>query len=174
MSFLQGENITLRALEPDDAVAVWRMECDSDQWLLNGISAPYSLQNIMAYIAGYDADPYRAGQIRLMAVTNGDDDPVGLIDLYEMSAVNHTAYIGVYVSPEYRRRGFAVEMLQLIENYGKAVLKLRSLAARVSSTNMASLNLFEGAGYRLCGTLKDWLLTPDGQNDMSVMQKILL
>ena len=63
MSFLQGENITLRALEPDDAVAVWRMECDSDQWLLNGISAPYSLQNIMDYIAGYDADPYRAGQI---------------------------------------------------------------------------------------------------------------
>lgn len=67
MDYNGQERVFIRALEPEDAYAVWEMETDSTQWIFNGMMAPFSLRNIKEYALNYDPDPFRAGQIRFIA-----------------------------------------------------------------------------------------------------------
>lgn len=178
MSLMAGDRIMLRAVEPEDALAVWEMECDSTQWLYNGMMAPFSLRNIKEYALNYEPDPFRAGQIRFMAQlgqSTGDryKDVVGIVDLFEISAHDRTAWVGIYVRPGFRKQGYALEMLGVLENYARSVLNLRSLAAKVVDGNTASRRLFEAGGYDFRGTLHGWIELNGQRLDLMFYQKEL-
>lgn len=176
---LGRERIVLRAMEPEDALAVWEMESDSTQWLYNGMMAPFSMRNIKEYALSYEPDPYRAGQIRFIAqmsrpTGSWDVDVVGIVDLFDISAHDRTAWIGIYVRPGFRAHGYAVEMLGILEAYARRVLNLRSLAARVVDGNVASRKLFEAAEYDMRGVLRGWVEIDAGRKDVFYFQKNLV
>lgn len=106
MTFLEDNILRLRAVEPDDADMMWEVESDSGQWIENGMSAPYSRKNLKDYAETYDADPIRAGQLRLVIERkmNGGNETVGLIDLYDISSLWRTAYVGIYILEKNRRK----------------------------------------------------------------------
>lgn len=175
---LEDERLRLRAVEPEDAKAIWSVESDSDQWRQNGMTAPFSMHNILRYAIEYDADPFTAGQLRLIACrrdTTGEweQDVIGIIDLYEISALNKTAFVGIYVRPAFRKQGYAAEMLRILERYASEVLNIRILAVRVSSSNTGSLNLFANCGYERAGVLRHWLQSGNETNDLIIFEKCL-
>lgn len=157
--FLEDDQIRLRAVEPDDADVMWEIERDPTQWIDNGMSAPYSRHNLEEYAKNYDADPIRAGQIRLVVELPGsvEDAVVGLVDLYEISPTCRHAFVGIYIRQEYRGKGIAGKALELLEEYAYILLGLRILGAKIASSNTPSIRLFEQSGYTHSGTLKDWL-----------------
>ncbi len=161
MRFLEDDLLRLRAVEPSDADMMWNIETDSTQWRDNGMSAPYSYHNLQDYADNYDADPMRAGQLRLVAELKGSERNmvVGLVDLYDISPIGRTAFIGIYICEPYRGKGYAARALLLIEIYARMLLNLRILAAKVSATNIASIRMFAKSGYSLSGELHDWLLS---------------
>lgn len=167
MKFLEDDSILLRAVEPDDADVMFAFESDSEQWRDNGMYAPFSRHNLRNYAENYDADPIRAGQLRLVIQykkqpADGSTRPgpvVGLVDLFDISAVNRTAFVGIYVCPDLRRMGVASRALALIEEYSRQLLNLRMLAAKVSGGNLPSQYLFAEAGYEKAGELRDWILS---------------
>lgn len=168
--------LTLRAVEPEDADAIWEMETMSDQWDHNGLMAPYSKANIRDYALTYDPDPLRSGQLRLMAEVqsdSGESSIVGIVDLYDISARNRTAFIGIYVKNSFRGYGYGHDMLSLIEDYALTVLNLRTLAAKISEDNKKSIGLFQSAGYRHAGRLTSWLESAGKTTDMNLFQKLL-
>lgn len=169
--------LKLRAVEPEDASIIWEIECDSCQWVSNGMMAPMSMHVITEYALNYDADPYRSGQLRMVAyVINQADDTkktVGLVDLYDISARNHTAFTGIYVREEYRGLGYGREMLRLIERYAFNVLNIRMLAARIASVNAGSWKLYESSGFEKAGTLRNWICLTEGMSDLTIYQKCL-
>lgn len=175
MRFLEDDIIRLRAVEPADAEFMWNVETDSDQWRENGMSAPYSQANLLDYARNYDADPIRAGQIRLVCelkdtLANGR---CGLVDLFDLSALWRTAFTGIYVIPDMRCKGIGARALALLEDYSARLLNLRILAAKISERNAPSLRLFEKSGYTLQGILKDWLLSGDKAFSMHLYAKQL-
>lgn len=174
MRFLEDDILRLRAVEPEDADMMWRVETDSRQWQDNGMSAPFSRHNLREYAENYDADPIRAGQLRLVIEDKNEGKPVGLIDLYDISASNRTAFIGVYVTEDYRRKGYARKALDLTGIYAGTLLNLRILGAKVSSANRVSRHLFEKAGYSLSGELPGWLLNGKEQNSLLIYTRRLL
>lgn len=178
MDYNGPERVFIRALEPEDAYAVWEMETDSSQWLFNGMMAPFSLRNIKEYALNYDPDPFRAGQIRFIAqkkarTGNWSDDVVGLVDLYDISAHDRTAWVGIYVRPCFRMQGYASEMLDAMERYARDILNLRTVAAKVVDGNQSSRKLFETARFDFRGVLKNWIEIGVRRMDLLFYQKNL-
>lgn len=169
--FLRDGDLRLRALEPSDAALMAAVENDSSQWMLNGMSAPMSMKLLADYAENYDADPIRAGQIRLVAECM--NRPVGIVDLYEISALRRTAFAAIYIMPAHRRKGYGSRALALLEEYGHTLLHLRIFAVKTAEKNSESIALFTSCGYKKSGTLPDWMLTGNTTQDLLIFTKSL-
>lgn len=175
MTFLEDDILRLRAVEPEDADMMWEVESDSGQWLENGMSAPYSRKNLRDYAETYDPDPIRAGQLRLVIERkdNGGNETIGLLDLYDISGLWRTAYVGIYILEKNRRKGYGRRALNIIGKYARTLLNLRILAAKVAESNSRSRTMFEDAGYSLSGEFKDWILSGETTLNLLIYTKRL-
>ena len=52
-------------------------------------------------------NPFTAGQLRLIITEEGSNNPVGIVDLYEVSQRHQRAFIGIYICKDYRGKGYA-------------------------------------------------------------------
>lgn len=169
---LKNNNICLRPVEPDDADFMWVVESDSSEWIQNSLVAPFSRELLYNYACNYDANPYSAGQLRLI-IENNDKCRIGIADLYELSAQHHTAFVGIYILPEFRRYGFAQNALALLEDYSLKLLNLRQLGAKIVEGNDISLSLFTKRGYNVSGKMKDWIQSGEDTYSVHILQKSL-
>ncbi len=160
--------IRLRAVEPEDATLMWMAENDAECADTSDYTAPLSRHRLLEYALSYDADPFRAGQLRLiveMVQTDGmygRGEAVGIVDLYEISVRDLTAWTGIYISPSWRGRGIGGMALHALVQEAFGRMGLKALGARVGEDNPASLRLFAGAGWMRCGTLPQWRRTLSG------------
>ncbi|MBO5465185.1 MAG: GNAT family N-acetyltransferase [Alistipes sp.] len=172
---IEGSICRLRALEPSDLEVMYGWENDVDLWQMNGATAPFSRHQLSSLIAEQQYDIYATRQLRLVVETeiDGQSRAVGAVDLFEFNPQNRRAGVGIIISAEYQRRGYALDALRCIENYAREVLMLHQLWCSVAANNTPSLRLFDKAGYRQCGERRDWILTTDGALSEILMQKIL-
>lgn len=108
-----------------------------------------------------------SGSLRLYAL------PYGAIDLYNYDPLNRRCAVGIMVSKDYRRQGYALAMLRALEELSTTHYQLHTLFADIAATNTASIALFAKAGYEDCGHFKEWLAVGDQFIDSIRMQKIL-
>lgn len=148
--------ISLRAVEPSDVD--FMLECESDAGSVRWSDgrAPLSRNQLLTYALTYDADPFSAGQLRLIVEDVASADPVGALDVYDISAADSRGFVGITVHPSFRRRRYALSALRELDAYNRRSLGLRQLAVKISVDNAASLALFERAGYRRVALLPDW------------------
>ena len=172
---LEGSICRLRALEPDDLEPMYGWENEVELWRTSGATAPFSRHQLTSLIAEQQYDIYATRQVRLVieADVDGECRVVGAIDLLDFDPQNRRAGVGVIISPGYRRRGFAADALRCVEGYAREVLMLHQLWCSVAEDNVASLALFEGAGYERCGLRRDWILTLTSAISEILFQKIL-
>ncbi len=170
---LENNNIRLRAVEPEDAGVMWDVETDSRQWIQNAMMAPISRQMLVDYALSYDADPFRAGQLRLLVERIRDKAPVGIADLYNISASHRNAFIAIYILPPYRHQGIATEAIALLENYAFKLLNIRHLCAKIIDDNEVSINLFCKCGYLLRGEIPEWYISGNKPRSLIILSKIL-
>lgn len=160
---LHSSRLHLRALEPSDADFMYEVENDAHAWRYSDTIAPLSRKILREYALTYDADPFTAGQLRLIITEEKSNTPVGIVDLYEVSQRHQRAFIGIYICKDYRNMGYADEALELIEDYALKSLHLHQLGAKVETSHSKAEKLFRSRGYELKGILEDWLSTPDGK-----------
>lgn len=160
---LHSQRLHLRALEPSDADFMYEVENDAQAWRYSDTIAPLSRKILRDYALTYDADPFTAGQLRLIITEEGSNIPVGIVDLYEVSQRHQRAFIGIYICKDHRGKGYAEETIELIEDYAHNSLHLHQLGVKVEEGYTLGEKLFESRGYQLKGTLEDWLSTPDGK-----------
>lgn len=161
--------IRFRALEPSDADILYDVENNESEWRHGDTLAPYSRHQLYEYALTYDPDPFRSGQIRLVAEDEAGN-AVGLLDLYEISAKNRNAFVGIYILPDFRKKGFGEFSLKELREYAFATLGLESLGARILTTNRVALRLFEKAGFKKVGVMMSWQRTAEGFEDVVIMQ----
>ena len=171
---LHSHRLHLRALEPSDADFMYEVENDADAWRYSDTIAPLSRRILRDYALTYDADPFTAGQLRLIITEKETKTPVGIVDLYEVSQRHQRAYIGIYICKDFRGEGYADETIQLIEDYAHNTLHLHQLGSKVEEGHIKAEKLFLNRGYEIQGNLKDWLSSPDGKFvDMKIYAKKL-
>lgn len=161
--------LRLRAVEPRDIDFMLRWENDPELWDYSDFTAPVSSRILREYIDSYTADPWRDGQLRLMA--DLDADTVGIADLYRLDPVNAHGFIGIFTAPGFRRRGLGVQMVEQLCALAFTRLGLRQLCALVADGNVASLALFARCGFAVTGRLRQWTRTAYGFRDVIVLQR---
>ena len=160
---LHSTRLHLRALEPSDADFMYEVENDEQAWRYSDTIAPLSRRILRDYALTYDADPFTAGQLRLIITERETNKPVGIIDLYDVSQRHLRAFIGIYICKDFRGKAYADETLELIEDYSHNTLHLHQLGAKVEDGHVAAEALFSNRGYEMKGLLEDWLSSPDGK-----------
>lgn len=170
---LNDREFYLRPVEPNDAEFMWEVENDSLQWIQNSMMAPFSKENLLDYALNYNANPFSAGQIRLIFQSK-KEGRIGIVDLFEISAQHRTAKIGIYILPSFREKGVSLVALSLLEDYACNILNLRELCADVIETNKKSLALFLKREFVHVGTLNNWILCGNKTFSLLILQKSLI
>lgn len=158
MVTLKGKHIYLRALEPEDLEFIHAVENDESVWEISNTETPYSRFLIKQYLEESHKDIYQVKQLRLV-ISNYDDEPLGMIDVFDFDFKNKRAGIGILIrDAEKRNNGFGREALHLLTNYCFTHLNLHQLYCNISEENDASIKLFTNQGFKKIGLKKDWNL----------------
>ncbi|HLN53484.1 MAG TPA: GNAT family N-acetyltransferase [Lentimicrobium sp.] len=167
-----GENISLRALEPDDARLLYIWENDPEVWHVSNTIVPYSQFAIDQYILN-SGDIYTSKQLRLMIILNNEPTTaIGAIDLFDFDPQNSRAELGILIRGEFRGKGFAQEAIELMKEYTFTTLNLHQLYVHVPADNLLNLHLFSKCGFVQTGTLKEWRRHNENWSDEHIMQLI--
>jgi diamine N-acetyltransferase len=171
MLTLKGENIYLRALEPNDLEFVYAMENDQSIWEVSNTQTPYSRFLVKQYLENAHQDIYEAKQLRLAICQDEDFPALGLIDLFDFDPQNRRAGIGIVIqSINDRNKNIGSEALHLMIQYAFHNLNLHQLYANIATDNLASLALFTKFGFQEIGLKKDWTLVNGTFKDEALFQ----
>ena len=169
--WLVNENITLRALEPEDLDLLYKWENQSEHWDSTSTIQPYSRFALKEYISQAAANIYESKQLRLMIEDNSSKQTVGTIDLYNFDIQHSRVAVGLFVASEFQGKGYAKSALKLVEDYVFNYLKINQLYAEVSVENKVSIQLFSQADFKAT-YLKQWIKTAKGFEDVGFFQKL--
>ncbi|MBO5205678.1 MAG: GNAT family N-acetyltransferase [Prevotella sp.] len=158
------KRIKLRAIEPEDLELLYSIENDMSVWNVGMTNVPYSKFALNEYLLNIKYDMYADRQVRLM-VDNSEGETIGIVDITDYDPRHNRAEVGIIIMNEYRRQGYATEVLQAVREYAKNVIHLHKLYAVIDTSNTAALNTFQKAGFNEECTLKDWLRGTDGYED---------
>ncbi len=172
MDLFQGDNVYLRALEPEDLSFLYTLENDTGIWEISGTLSPYSKKVLRDYLATAHKDIFEVKQLR-MAICLKNDTHIGLIDLYDFDPRHRRAGIGIVIAGEgNRHKGYGKEALQILCDYAFGILDLHQLYAAVGASNAASIRVFEKLGFIETGRKKDWNRLGSGFQDEIFFQKL--
>ena len=162
----------LRALEPSDIELMYLWENDPEVWRVGGTTSPLSLQRLAQFVEEQSYDLYATRHMRLIIECEGI--AVGTLDIVDFDPQHLRFGIGILVyAPEARGKGYAHAAIEAIKRYARETLALKQIWASVAADNRASIALFEGCGFELCGRRKAWLRRHDSYTDQLEYQCIL-
>ena len=166
---LEGENISLRALEPEDLDLFYKWENDSSVWKISQTYKPFSRYLLKRYLENAHQDIFTVKQLRLMIEKDGV--AIGTIDLFDYEPMHARAGLGIWIVQESnRRQGYAKEALRLTIEYAFFKLQLNQLYCNISANNQASINLFSALDFVLIGVKEKWNKSPNGWEDELMFQ----
>ncbi len=173
MITLKGENIYIRALEPNDLEFIYAIENDQSIWEVSNTQTPYSRFLVKQYLENAHQDIYEAKQLRLAICQDQDFPALGLIDLFDFDPKNNRAGVGIVIQEqENRNQNIGSEALELLIHYSFYHLNLHQLYANIGTENKSSIALFTKFGFKNIGTKKDWNLVNGIYKDEAVFQLI--
>jgi len=156
MITLKGNNIFLRALEPEDLAFIHAIENDESIWEMSNTQTPYSKFLIKQYLEHAHKDIYEVKQLRLV-ISDYNHEALGMIDLFDFDFKNKRAGVGILVKDTNNRlKGYGREALKLLINYAFSHLDLKQLYCNISEENEVSIKLFSNQGFKKIGLKKDW------------------
>lgn len=148
---LRGKNIYIRPIVNEDAGTVLKWENNPENWIVSGTQEEYVLEDILDLIDSMK-DVTLAKQTRFIICFNESDELIGAIDLFDIQFDKNTAGLGILIADKkHRKQGFAYEAIELLETFAKEELFLSEIHCSVHENNIASLRLFEKAGYNRNG-----------------------
>jgi len=168
---LKSDLLYLRALEISDLEFLYQLENNPEVWQVSNTVAPFSKEVLQLYLEHASADIYTVKQLRLM-ICSLDHQRVGVIDLYDFDPLHLRAGIGIVIQENFRKQQFASSALNIFLNYCQHILLLHQVYCTIANSNLASLKLFQNAGFVLVGLRKHWIRTSAGWEDVQELQKI--
>ena len=169
---LKGQNISLRAVEPDDIDVLYAWENDVENWNVSNTQTPFSRFVLEQYITSAHEDLYTAKQLRLI-ICDTENKPVGSIDLFDFEPNHLRAGIGILIAgKDDRRKGYASEALDLLITYCFETLNLHQIYCNITTDNESSILLFQKHGFQITGIKKQWIRENTVYKDELLLQLI--
>lgn len=164
--FLSGEKILLCPVDKNMDLSEYLSWINNQETTLYMSSGdfPTCKEQLQAYIARQ----YENKNIFLGIFTKSNDKHIGNICLYITDHQSHRGEVAIMIGDKKARgKGYGLEALKLIIQYGFMHLSLNKLCAAVAHDNFASYKLFERAGFHLEATLREqFYLNRSYHNDL--------
>jgi len=174
LKMISNNLISLRALEPSDLDCMYRWENNFEEWKFSDHQIPFSKFILEKYIQQATDSIYSSKQLRLVIEEKCSGKCLGFLDFFDFDPQNARMAIGIIIGEKKdRRKGFALEALNLGKSFVKSSFGLRQLYCHISENNPASISLFEKAGFTQSGCLKDWKIDRKNWINVLVFQCLL-
>jgi diamine N-acetyltransferase len=169
---LCGQQINLRALEPEDLEFLYQIENNESFWEVSHTQTPFSKYVLKQYLENAHLDIYESKQLRLLIEEKSTKKQLGMIDLFDFNPQHKRAGVGILIHPDFQKNGFASEALSLLINYSFSHLQLHQLFANITTDNDKSVTLFKKHHFVKIGIKKDWILSEGKFKDEVLFQLI--
>lgn len=151
----RGEHIYFRNITSDDIDLIMAWENNPNNWKVSSIIKPYSREQIEEF-ANLNQDIFEHEQMRMIICLNSTNEVIGNIDLFEFEAIHQRVGVGIMIDEIHRKKGYANQSIQLIEEYSKLILGCKNLFCNILTDNPDSIKLFENNDYCRIGIKKNW------------------
>lgn len=162
-------HLKLRAVEPEDVDRLFRWENDPENWLTSCNLAPMSRFQVWEYVKSYDSNPFFTNQ--LLLIISVAEEPVGYVELYDLSARHSRGMLGIYIAPDRRGSGYGSKAIEMLLRYSRDSLGLRLLGAETAADNPSAVGLFQKAGFSLTGRRPGWYRRGNSAVDALLFQR---
>lgn len=145
---IKYENIELIPIEMEDLELLKKWKNDDEVFkYLGGGYRPISENQAQKWVESLINNNH---QYQRFMIKN--DKKIGFIGLYNISEVNRTAELGIYIGEkEYQGKGFATMAYKALENYAKDWLNIRKINLEVVKDNTRAIKLYEKLDFKVCG-----------------------
>ena len=84
-----------------------------------------------------------------------NDELLGNVSFKPIGEIHRTAEMGIMLgNPKYQRKGYGMEAINLLLDYGFSFLNLRNISLNVFEYNEVAYNLYKKAGFKEAGRLR--------------------
>ncbi len=153
---LEGKNIRIRTIEPNDIDILLAWENNTQNWRVSNTFVPFSRKLMEEYIFSAQ-DIFSTKQVRFIIEDLNTKEALGCIDLFDYDPFHLRAGVGILIDEKSRERGIAKESLEVLKKYCFSHLKLHQIYCTIAASNKASIHLFEKSNFVQAGVKKDWL-----------------
>ena len=157
---MNGKNIRLRAIEPEDLDILYEIENDRRLWDVGATNVPYSRYSLHNYIASQTNDIFADRQLRLM-IENEDGQTIGIVDLMNFDPQHQRVEIGIVVMTPWRRKGYAKEAARAVRDWVFRNTDYDTVYSYMKYTNIGSYSTAMANGMK---KVKEY---PDPKNTIS-------
>lgn len=103
-----------------------------------------------------------------------NDKKIGFIGLYNISEVNRTAELGIYIGEkDYQGKGYAKMAYKALEKYAKDWLNIRKIKLDVVKDNVRAIKLYEKLDFKVCGNRELDRFVEGEYRDVVMMEKFI-
>lgn len=152
---MTDHTLRLRAVEPEDVDFMLECEEDRESAKWSDYTAPFSRHQLIVYAETYDADPFAAGQLRLI-IEDESRNRIGIADLFGISQRDSKAYAGICIHPSYRGKGWSETALKALIDFCRDRLGLTKLVAEVATVNHRAAAVFRKCHFTELCILPAW------------------
>lgn len=137
-------DLTIRPIDSTDIDQVLSWENNPELWEVSQNESEYSREDIVNLIEELK-DFKKCKQARW--IIGLENHPIGTIDVFNVDFNSNSCEVGVFIEKEYRKSGYGLMALRLVELEDK-LISMNSIKAKIFEQNQMSINLFLKAGYK--------------------------
>jgi RimJ/RimL family protein N-acetyltransferase len=173
---LTGERVVLRPYVPADLPALQAAMADLDLLRLTGsvhskadALAPLTPEQEQARLDWFNSRNQTDDRLDLAVVDKASGDCVGEAVLNEWDPGSQSVNFRILIGPAGQNRGLGTEATRLIVGYGFEHLGLHRISLEVYAFNPRAHRVYEKAGFRVEGVLRESFRWEDQWIDATVM-----
>lgn len=170
---IQGNRITLRAIERDDLPRLLAFNNDLDVELAGGGDPPWP-QSFARIVADFDRDTSAGGRdgnkdgVNFAIEAGGEI--IGICALFGVDPIGRTAELGIGIGDkEYWGQGYGREAIGLLVDYAFRLLNLRRVFLRVHGRNERAIRAYRACGFIEEGRMRQHVWSNGAYDDLILM-----
>ncbi|BBM51473.1 GCN5-related N-acetyltransferase [Leptotrichia trevisanii] len=102
-----------------------------------------------------------------------NDELLGNVGFKSVGEIHRTAEMGIMLgNPKYQRKGYGMEAINLLLDYGFSFLNLRNISLNVFEYNEVAYNLYKKIGFKEVGRLRKAVEILDETYDVIIMDML--
>ncbi|WP_435365165.1 GNAT family N-acetyltransferase [Haloarchaeobius sp. DYHT-AS-18] len=149
--YLAGDDVTLRTVEEEDLAFINETINIREVRLGMTMAGPAPMTATESHFEENISDD---GSVNLLICVD-EDEPAGMIILFDVDDRRGKAEIGIWVAPDYQGNGYGTEAAALVVDHAFQQRRLHRVLARVLTTNDASARIWENLWFTHEGTLRE-------------------